>query len=556
MFGIEDDDINKILFLLQEGKVRLETCDFLNDGINDTEYFEDTSYLQNKTSTSQSEIFFTNIILPKLSVSSALAMKTWLSWDEIDDTELPDDISKVLYASLTYEMQMYKYITANVIEGFLSNNFVPFINFSQCKLTDILKSIDDTSMLSPREKQDLNEKFQPFVAGFPTLKLNILVTGSVEDKHLFPSLQSLLDTKKLPIYEIASIMYQILFTLKIMESYKIQQGDFHLGNILVEILDDEQLIEVGNEKFLTRYIPKIFDFDHGYCKSLGPNPLLQSDLLFVHSINQFRKSQDYYQFICGLLNLNVLEVTAMIKKILPKPSFADSFEQKTIRVPTGTNATIVLNDVQKNGLEALISANPRVVLPQNLFPEFVCLYLKDDNLKLLNINKKDFADKLTDVNEKDEIITKTRFYFMFNSAKNLLTLYTSSYSEPDNISIPITIDQLERLNRFIILNPFVKEGEDDEGRVYINMLKSAINPIVPISLFSDKANQNQKQRIEEADKIYLRMKGTTLTLMGGWQCQPIYDISDRILFPLISLFKRPTGAIKEISKYLSRPKKI
>ena len=61
MFGIEDDDINKILFLLQEGKVRLETCDFLNDSINDTEYFEDTSYLQNKTSTSQSEIFFTNI---------------------------------------------------------------------------------------------------------------------------------------------------------------------------------------------------------------------------------------------------------------------------------------------------------------------------------------------------------------------------------------------------------------------------------------------------------------------------------------------------------------
>ena len=215
----------------------------------------------------------------------------------------------------------------------------------------------------------------------------------------------------------------------------------------------------------------------------------------------------------------------------------------------------VLNDVQKNGLDAFITANPRVVLPQNHFPEFVCLYLKDDHLKLLNITKKDFADKLTDVDEKDEIITKNRFYFMFNSSKNILTLYTSSYSEPDNISIHLTTEQSERLNRFIILNPFVKEGQD-EGQVYINLLKTAINPIVPISLFSDKANEKQKQRIEEADKLYFKLKGTTLTLMGGWQCQPIYDISDRILFPLISLFKRPTGSIKEISKYLLRPKKV
>ena len=473
VFKMENDDVNKILFLIQKGSVKLETCNFLND--------TETRYANQKLfSVSDSEIFFTSIIIPALNTRAGMAMKVWLNWDEIPDSDIPlmlsfefsssspirnlssfernpelfkkkrrIEIKKDNYASLTYEKNMYQYITSTIIEKGISNNFIPFLNFSQCNFTDILEAINQSELSN---KNYLLEKFESY-ASIPGLKFNILVTGSMIDKDKLPNLRTLVqdEEQRLPMWEISSILYQILYTLNIMEQYQIQQGDFHLGNILVEILEKEQIIKVGSEKFLTRYIPKIFDFDHGYCQALGPNPLLKNEFLSFHSINEFRKSQDYYQFVCA---------------------------------------------IQHEHQDARWWKLLKQILPNSNYP---------------------FYQTLSDDNDM-----------------------------PSDFQIYLTDEQVGNINTYIQENPFDVKGEYN-SQIYLNLNVNLLNSFISLKILP----QEQQERIQRVKFIYVAFSPleTSLTILGGYECHPVFDITDEVLFPLSDLFK-PYGKMTEIIKLL------
>ena len=72
---------------------------------------------------------------------------------------------------------------------------------------------------------------------------------------------------------------------------------------------------------MTKYIPKIFDWDHAYVEVLGNNPFLEDDEFInsFHSINKFRKSVDYYQLICGLFKF--AQFKPILMQIVPDKSF-------------------------------------------------------------------------------------------------------------------------------------------------------------------------------------------------------------------------------------------
>ena len=136
-------------------------------------------------------------------------------------------------------------------------------------------------------------------------------------------------------------------------------NDLHSGNILIEVLEDPIEIEMKefDIRFQTRFIPKIFDFDHAYVEELGPNPLLKSiNFLTTRTVNRFRKGIDYYQFICECLTTNTRIrrlMTLFLKELIEMPYY------QGWRPSTNKSALIAdLTAKESEFIEEYIASNP------------------------------------------------------------------------------------------------------------------------------------------------------------------------------------------------------
>ena len=547
---IENDDINQILFLMREGEI--DMCNFLEAGP-----FSNTTYLANK---SDSDIFFTSVILPSLEQPSALAMKIWLNWEElvkdgsIEKDDLPYSVDLEMISGLNYEKRMYDFITQNLIRTNLSNNFVPFVNFTECNLKNILNGIELTDQLSAENKEKLLEKFGKF-RDLKNIKLNIMVTGTIGNKVNFPNLSNILSRETLPLYEYASILYQMLYTFKLMEDFKIQQGDLHLQNILVEVLPDEEIVTVNDQTFLTRYIPKIFDFDRGYCQTLGPNPSLESGSEYLNSVNRFRPSQDYYQFICGLISSsksnNQANLDAIIPNILPDPTFIDNFYQSKLYVPGGGNSyKYQLNKAEFTLLNEFLSKNPTLIMPQFVFRE---------NIKCFqtSLNQLNFLPIFKAANPAIKKIFQNgnqMFYFKLDPTYMELDLFEEDKEVYGNIYMDITHEQTQLLETYVKNNPEIKEGKQLwNGSIFINLPKQILEQLSLLKKLKSKAFRRMSRRIDKSELLYFDFNPRirTLILQGGHYCQPVFDVSDQILYPLGSLFSN--GFILNVTNHLKKP---
>jgi hypothetical protein len=281
-----EDDMNLILTLISEEKINIDVCQIFNEA--------SVLEILPKKSKSDSEIIFSKILRDRVDI----AMKIW--FDEEDER---------IYRGLEYEFRVYEYITKNIIQTNISPNFIPFIAFGKCFVKDIiipLKEQSNNTFVMDLEKILLEE---------PDIQLNILVTA--RKQNLIPLKTFLEMIESVPTEELSSIVFQTLYSLLIMEKFKIVHNDFHSRNIMIQVLEKPICLSFeGLISFKTKYIIKIFDWDRSYVQDLGDNPMLyKSNSITIHQINKFRKNQDYYQFIC-LIKDNK-QMVHIVNKILP-----------------------------------------------------------------------------------------------------------------------------------------------------------------------------------------------------------------------------------------------
>ena len=346
-----EDEMNTLLYYIQENAIVLPLCDFVNSKI-----FQDLKYFEAKESASDTNVFFSKILLPNLN-ASPIALKTWIGWNDLSKEQAGDmllksvkkynedqatrqDIKDILdkcadkrkYEGLDYEKNLYEFITKNIILKGLSNAFIPFIASGSCLVSDIYDKIAVSKKLNITQKHALLQKLK-FFQFFPELKLNLIATGSFSSSKLMDLYDFLQDDKiKFSTSDIASIILQVLQALFVMEKFKIMHNDLHLGNIFLEMLDEPRKISIplsdkARIEFPSKYVVKIFDWDRAWCKKLGPNPMLETEsYLSVDVTQKFRQNQDYYQFICGLKEKSKnpekkLILEEVLHTILPDPNF-------------------------------------------------------------------------------------------------------------------------------------------------------------------------------------------------------------------------------------------
>ena len=380
---VDHSSMNYVISLIEKGQVQLDSCNFLSTQRHD---ISNLQYFSGKESASDTLVFFFSII-SKLRTESALAMKSWIDWNRVpekvrndfvqkyrenkefqniverikyirpdDDLEYTDRVDifvkeqaqnlleptvfikkykweKLLvdnlreiekYEGLDYEEKLYEYITDKIILPGLSDNFIPYVGSSICSLKNIVESIK-LSILARDEKKLILDKLNTPLELFPDLKLKMLITGTIEDKKRFPSLSSLIRTP-LSVYDLNSIIIQLLHALLVMQQFKIMHNDLHTGNILVEKVYPLKVVDlkIGSTviSFKTKFIPKIYDWDRSYCDALGENKMLSRERYKRLNIrNSFKKSQDYYQLMCGLLDKENPLIKSILNPILPNPKF-------------------------------------------------------------------------------------------------------------------------------------------------------------------------------------------------------------------------------------------
>ena len=341
--SFSQDDMNKLFLLLQNKNINYDFCNFLEDN----NYL---SYHSSKSSASDTTVFFSDIFIPNVTTGKlpAVAIKAWMSWNLIskgelerfyNDPSVPYKFWKLVqekensnylvnYKALDYEVKVYKYITKNIILTNESNNFVPYIGYVSCSLQNIVNEIKTArNSLSEKDRQKLFETFSLPAKYFPNMKLNLLVTGSLENKKQLPTLYELLNDRVLSDGSLNSIVFQLLHAIYVLEKHRIMHNDLHLDNVFVEVLDEPRTVSLKIDNtifsFSTHYIPKIFDWDRCYAESFGENPIINTTRYKrMNATNKFGKKRDYYQIICGIVSHSRSDFTdKLIKSITPSPFF-------------------------------------------------------------------------------------------------------------------------------------------------------------------------------------------------------------------------------------------
>lgn len=420
---MDHSSMNYVISLIEQGQVTLDSCNFLSTQRHDISHLK---YFSKKESASDTLVFFFSII-SKLRTESALAMKSWIDWnsvpkdvrnnfikryaedkvflsildkiehirpqdsdleyhDRVDlfiklnkipdkdqenfirkykwEKDLLDNLQEIeKYEGLDYEENMYKYITEKIILPKKSNNFIPYVGGSICSLRNIVEAVK-VSILDRQEKKLILEKLSTPLTVFPDAKLKMMITGTMEDKKRFLSLRDIVKTS-LSLYDLNSIIIQLLHALLVMQQFKIMHNDLHTGNILVEKVYPLKQVDlaIGSVviSFKTKYIPKIYDWDRGYCEAVGENKMLTRERYTKLNIrNSFRKSQDYYQLICGLVDKDNKKIRLILDPLLPNPAFNSWYHERD-----DGDLKIAIPDANAKALNNYSGANMHVEIFNN-----------------------------------------------------------------------------------------------------------------------------------------------------------------------------------------------
>uniref|UniRef100_A0A6C0KTP9 Protein kinase domain-containing protein n=1 Tax=viral metagenome TaxID=1070528 RepID=A0A6C0KTP9_9ZZZZ len=211
---------------------------------------------------------------------------------------ITDSIKKFnKYEGLDYEKCVYKFITDKIILTNISPNFIPLVSSASCSLSNILPSLP----FDPKDKRLI--KLKRVEEFFPLIPVKFFVTGTTPNNSLFSFDDAMFQIDTTSPYDFKPILFQIIYSLSVMDHFGIVHNDLHFKNIFVQDLGEPYILKFNLENFSlqikTKYIIKIFDWDRAYVESLGPNKLL-TNYAYSHQINKKRSKQDFYQILCIL----------------------------------------------------------------------------------------------------------------------------------------------------------------------------------------------------------------------------------------------------------------
>jgi hypothetical protein len=177
------------------------------------------------------------------------------------------------YNGLNYEKCVYQFITDNIILQNISPNFIPLVTSASCPLQKILPTLpfepDDEGLL----------KLNIINQCLPSISVKFFVTGSTTDESL-QTLDKVLAEMNHDYerpYEFKQILFQVIYSLSVMDHFGIVHNDLHFGNVFVQELEKPKTLKFNIGKYrlnvTTKYLIKFFDWDRAYVESLGQNKL-------------------------------------------------------------------------------------------------------------------------------------------------------------------------------------------------------------------------------------------------------------------------------------------
>lgn len=211
---------------------------------------------------------------------------------------------------LEYEVEMYALIR-NILFRKESPNFIAYIGSGVCSLNKIQR------VFLPQWKEQWEgflNLFNSYLVekdNFSDLKVNILLTRVPPNSTSFYEWAHM-NILNVPVTaealnEYRCIMFQIVYTLAVLQKHHITHNDLHARNIIISQLPTpvtltytiEKEYKVKKYRIVTRNIVYIFDWDNAYAEELGDNPSLSESFCNLYKIcNRFDPYSDLYTILC------------------------------------------------------------------------------------------------------------------------------------------------------------------------------------------------------------------------------------------------------------------
>lgn len=283
------ENISKLLKRIVSGKLKLNVCELSSNLYNQT--------ILDNDSASPSEIVFAQLVSGFQDINTPVSLKVFID-AKTDNIDHNGDIQ-----GIKYEAQIYKHIINPILVNNFSPNFVGFLGYGECDM-----SVDITD----RVKKSLIKDVSEYKLQKPE-KLGILITNKIgASNSTVTNLHEIWSRNLTNRKGKEKILFQVVYSLAVMQQFRLIHNDLHPGNILVEILDEEiERVYVYKHKIYrikTRYIPYLFDWDLAYCESLGPNPKLEADYRYwcgkINVCNRFSRKFDLYLLLCHIHDIN------------------------------------------------------------------------------------------------------------------------------------------------------------------------------------------------------------------------------------------------------------
>lgn len=253
-----------------------------------------------KTSASPSDVFFIDVAKSALGLNDLqFSVKVFLSqkndfWYDEDGNVKPKlaDVFEDI-EGLRYESEVYQLITTEIIEKGLSPNFIQLTGLANCRVdqkSDVHNLFSMTNYLTTNiDNSDLY--FSLMVTGVPenprSLDNELKILYNSDDDTWNPAMDE--------------ILFQILYSMTVMQKFGIVHNDLHTSNIIISKLDKPVTLTFYiNETYYqleTIYIPYLFDWDLAYTPLLGANPKTEG-FADINIKNTFSKRIDMYILFC------------------------------------------------------------------------------------------------------------------------------------------------------------------------------------------------------------------------------------------------------------------
>lgn len=282
---------------------------------------------------SPSDIFFINAAKCALGIDNLqLTAKIFLSQKNdfwYDQSGNPrEEFAEQLTAvdGLEYEARVYHLILEQIIETGLSPNFIQLAGLGTC----LIKKSDDIYNLF---KQLDTRRAKP-----KELYFTMVVTGSPPDQFLL--LRDKFDrTFDLEDHwnkdDVNAIMFQLIYSMAVMQKFGIVHNDLHPSNILVAQLDEPITLTfyINNTyyQFTTQYVPYYFDWDLAYATPLGANPKIET-FTDINIKNTFSQRLDMYTLFCYLYNYYHIDEIYDLGGMFDQLALIKDVEEREIKI--------------------------------------------------------------------------------------------------------------------------------------------------------------------------------------------------------------------------------